>query len=195
MIAVSQAPFTIRGIYILVKTFNILKTQNMYTLWALACLLLTLPSSVFSQSSCSGSIATSNGGRKIGIAIDSSGSMADTDPNNLRIVAGQAIASSLISKAAAGPNGHPDLVTVIDFDDSVRVVYPLGDPASVSFEGIDSFGGTAIYLGVQSAIDQITQNPGDVAHVSGIVVLTDGQDFFVSATIHVCHSEEIPDSY
>lgn len=153
----------------------------MYKLGALAYFLLALPSSVFSQSSCSGSIGTSTGGRKIGIVIDSSGSMVDTDPNNLRIVAGEAIASSLITKAAAGSNGHPDLVTVIDFDDSVRVVYPLGDPASVSFAGIDSEGGTYIALGVQTAIDQITQNVGDVvAHISGIVVFTDGQDFYVS---------------
>jgi uncharacterized protein YegL len=153
----------------------------MYKLAALACLFLALPSSVISQSSCSGSIGTSTGGRKIGIVIDSSGSMVDTDPNNLRIVAGEAIASSLITKAAAGPNGHPDLVTVIDFDDSVRVVYPLGDPASVSFAGIDSSGGTYIAIGVQAAIDQITQNTGDVvAHVSGIVVFTDGEDSYVS---------------
>jgi len=153
----------------------------MYKLGALAYFLLALPSLVFSQSSCSGSIGTSTGGRKIGIVIDSSGSMFDTDPNNLRIVAGEAIASSLITKAATGSNGHPDLVTVIDFDDSVRVVYPLGDPASVSFAGINSEGGTYIALGVQTAIDQITQKVGDVvAQISGIVVFTDGQDFYVS---------------
>jgi hypothetical protein len=94
-----------------------------------------------------------DGGRKIGIVIDSSGSMVDTDPNNLRIVAGEAIASSLITKAAAGPNGHPDLIVVIDFDDSVRVVYPLGGLASVSFAEIDSSGGTYFAIGVQAAID------------------------------------------
>jgi Mg-chelatase subunit ChlD len=152
----------------------------MYKLVALAYLLLALSNVVFSQTSCSGSVGTSTGGRKIGIVIDSSGSMAETDPDNLRIVAGKAIASSLITKAAAGPNGHPDLVTVIDFDDSVRVVYPLGDPASVSFAGIDSSGGTYIAIGVQAAIDQITSITGDVvAHVGGIVVFTDGQDSYV----------------
>ena len=163
----------------------------MHTLRLLAYLLLALPITVLSQSSCSGSVATSNGGRKIGIVIDSSGSMVDTDPQNLRIVAGKAIASSLTTSAEAGPNGHPDLVTVIDFDDSVRVVYPLGDPASVSFAGIDSSGGTYIALGVKAAIDQITANPASAtAHVSGIVVLTDGQDNYVSiacvAIIRIC---------
>jgi uncharacterized protein YegL len=154
----------------------------MYKLSALACLLLALPATVFSQSSCTGSVATTNGGRKIGIVIDSSGSMVDTDPNNLRITAGKAIAASLITSASAGPNGHPDLVTVIDFDDSVRVVYPLGDPASVSFAGIDSSGGTYIAIGVEAAIDQITNGTATTtAGLSGIVVLTDGQDSYVSA--------------
>lgn len=155
----------------------------MYKFGALACLLLAFPATVFSQSSCTGSVATTNGGRKIGIVIDSSGSMVDTDPNNLRITAGEAIAASLVTSASAGPNHHPDLVTVIDFDDSVRVVYPLGDPASVSFAGIDSSGGTYIAIGVEAAIDQITNGTATTtAGLSGIVVLTDGQDGYVSTS-------------
>jgi Mg-chelatase subunit ChlD len=152
----------------------------MFKLSILAYLLLALPATVLSQTSCSGSIATTNGGRKIGIVIDSSGSMTSTDPRNLRITAGQAINAALITAASAGANGHPDLVTVIDFDSNVNVVYPLGDPASASFTGIDSSGGTHISLGVEAAIDQITANTSPTAHVSGIVVLTDGEDSFVS---------------
>jgi len=138
----------------------------MYKFSLLACFLLALPAQVFSQG-CTGSI-TSTGGRKIGIVIDSSGSMSTTDPNNLRITAGEALAASLLPT---------DRVTVIDFDDSVRIVYPLGPPAGVSFAGIDSDGGTYIAGGVQAAIDEITKDPTDAtAHVSGIVVLTDGED-------------------
>lgn len=155
---------------------------TMFKLSVLACLLLALPATVLSQASCSGQAATSNGGRKVGIVIDSSGSMVDTDPQNLRIVAGKAIAGALITKASAGASGASDRVTVIDFDDSVRVVYPLGDPSTVSFDGIDSNGGTYIALGVKAAIDEITKDPADAtAHVSGIVVLTDGEDGFVSS--------------
>lgn len=156
----------------------------MHILNVLACALLALPAAVYSQSGCSGSVATSNGGRKIGIVIDSSGSMVDTDPSNLRIPAGEAINAALITSASAGAGTQPDKVTVVDFDDSVRIVYPLGDPASASFDGIDSSGGTYIALGVKTAIDEITKNPADViSRVSGIVVFTDGEDSYVDELV------------
>ncbi|KAM5344283.1 hypothetical protein ACJ41O_012820 [Fusarium nematophilum] len=116
-------------------------------------------------------------GRKIALVIDSSGSNKDTDPGYLRVAAAQAFAATLVTEAAAGPDNFPDQVTVIDFDDSARVVYPLGDPASVSFDGIDAVGGTVIGNGVALAIHELTQDAtGETQDHAGIIVFTDGQD-------------------
>jgi hypothetical protein len=116
-------------------------------------------------------------GRKIALVIDSSGSNKKTDPGFLRIAAAQAFAATLVTEAAAGTDNFPDLVTVIDFDDSARVVYPLGDPASISFDGIDAVGGTLIGSGVGLAIHELTKDTTETTHDrTGIIVLTDGQD-------------------
>jgi hypothetical protein len=63
--------------------------------------------------SCQIQLATSNGGRKIAIAIDSSGSMSTTDPMNLRIQAGKALAKQLVP-ASGGGGKTGDLLTVIE---------------------------------------------------------------------------------
>lgn len=137
--------------------------------------LLSLPYLILAQKSCTGTTATSNSNRKIGIVIDSSGSNADTDPDNLRIAAGKAIVASLLPT---------DLVTVIDFDSSASIVYPLGAPASATFAGIDDIGDTYIAAGVKAAIDECTKDAKSVtAGVTGIVVLTDGQDYYQSELI------------
>ncbi|KAK0668785.1 hypothetical protein QBC41DRAFT_337333 [Cercophora samala] len=117
-------------------------------------------------------------GRKVAIVVDSSGSNDWTDPNNLRIAAARAINEELISQAeATDSNTKPDLVTVVDFDEQARIVYPLGDPASAHFTGIDSSGGTNIAEGIRLAIDQITDDDRyDTRGRSGIIVLTDGDD-------------------
>jgi hypothetical protein len=121
-----------------------------------------------------------SGGRKVAIVIDSSGSNTGTDPNNFRIVAGKNINDALISQAKATADKQADLVTVIDFDASASVIYPLGDPtaaADAQIDTIDSSGGTAIFNGVSSAIDEMTKPGNDpTANRTGIVVLTDGQD-------------------
>jgi hypothetical protein len=116
-------------------------------------------------------------GRKIALVIDSSGSNKDTDPGYLRVAAAQAFAATLVTEAAAGPDNFPDRVSVVDFDDSARVIYPLGDPASVSFDGIDAVGGTVIGSGVALAIDELTKDAtGETQDHAGIIVFTDGQD-------------------
>ncbi|KAF1808605.1 hypothetical protein P152DRAFT_405120, partial [Eremomyces bilateralis CBS 781.70] len=120
-----------------------------------------------------------NGGRKIGIVIDSSGSNLDTDPNDLRVVAGRTLNSALVTAAGATGGKQPDLVTVVDFDYSATVIYGLGDPAGAgpSFSSIDSSGGTYIAEGVKAAYDELTkQNSGSTADRTGIIVLTDGED-------------------
>ncbi|TGZ78500.1 hypothetical protein EX30DRAFT_343216 [Ascodesmis nigricans] len=116
-------------------------------------------------------------GRLIAIAVDSSGSNQDTDPSNLRITAASQLNSQLISQADAGASGVPDQVTVIDFDDSARVIYPLGDPDSASFAGIDSYGGTCIGCGLRAALNELSKDPDvELEDRAGVVILTDGVD-------------------
>ncbi len=116
-------------------------------------------------------------GRKLAIVVDSSGSNTTNDPRDLRIAAAAEFNAGLTSAAEAGPGGRPDRSAVIDFDDSARVVSPLGDPDAASFAGIDSSGGTSIAAGVNLGVDELTRDPADpTANRSGIVVLTDGED-------------------
>ena len=116
-------------------------------------------------------------GRRVAIVIDSSGSNTETDPSNLRIVAGQALNAGLISQAEAAEDELPDQSAVVDFDNSARLVSPLADPDAASFAGIDSAGGTDIGSGVSLAIAELTKDPAaTVKDRSGIVVLTDGLD-------------------
>jgi hypothetical protein len=63
-------------------------------------------------------------GRKMALVIDSSSSNLDTDPSNLRIAAARSFKNKLVSAAEAEQSGKADLVTVIDFDTSARIVYP-----------------------------------------------------------------------
>jgi len=143
-----------------------------------ASILLALSSPVFSAQSCSRNVTFgAGGGRKIAIVVDSSGSNTQTDPSDLRIAAAQDLNGRLTSKSEAGPNRDPDLVTVVDFDDSASVIYNLGDPASATFDGIDSVGGTNIAGGIKAAIDELTKDTSiPTKGRTGVVVLTDGQD-------------------
>jgi hypothetical protein len=129
-------------------------------------------------STCSSIHAKSdNGNRKVAIVIDSSGSMVDSDPANLRLSAGVELTNWLISDKEATASVKPDLVTVINFSDEATLDYPLGDPgnADSAFNGIGADGGTFIAGGVQMAIDQIVGGPAPTAQRSGIVVFTDGE--------------------
>ncbi|KAK3389200.1 hypothetical protein B0H63DRAFT_506854 [Podospora didyma] len=130
-------------------------------------------------------LSATAGGRRLAVVIDSSGSNMDTDPSNLRIAAGAAFVDSLVPASAAGSGKAPDLVAVIDFDSSARVVYPLGDPANATFEGIDSDGGTLIASGIQLAVEELTRDadPSVTKDRSGIVVLSDGQDSDTAALV------------
>ena len=123
-------------------------------------------------------------GRKMALVIDSSGSNQETDPSNLRISAAQEFDATLVTEASVAPDNFPDKVTVIDFDTSARVIYPLGDPASASFDGIDSDGGTFIAGGVALAIQELTKDATDPTEDhAGIIVFTDGQDSDISALV------------
>jgi Mg-chelatase subunit ChlD len=121
---------------------------------------------------------SNNGDRKIAVVIDSSGSMEESDPYNLRLAAGKSVVDWLISKAETTGTKKEDLVTVINFDDVTTLDYPLGDPgnADPSLLGIGADGGTYIAGGVEMAIAQLTADgTGDTAGRSGIIVFTDGE--------------------
>ncbi len=115
-------------------------------------------------------------GRDLAIVVDSSGSNTETDPQFLRVAAAQQFNATLVSAAQAGPGGRPDRSAVIEFDDTARVISPLGDPPAARFDGIDASGGTAIGRGLQTALDVLTAGANPVDGRAGIIVLTDGQD-------------------
>lgn len=122
-------------------------------------------------------ISSNNGDRKVAIVIDSSGSMADSDPGDLRLVAARALNAFLISNAEAGGQ-KPDQVVVIGFDYSAYLVFGPGDPGDAAADKdigqIPASGGTYIAGGVLQAIDEIGKMSGDTNGRSAIVVFTDG---------------------
>lgn len=146
----------------------------MYAVGILAT-LLALPAVILAQDPattgaadpCVGQVGTS-ADRKVAIVVDSSGSNDDTDPLNLRSAAGRAIVANL---------GGTDQVAVVDFDDYATVISPLGPPAAASFDSIDAYGGTYIAGGVEAAIGELQ---GAAANTAGIIVLTDGEDSYVT---------------
>lgn len=129
---------------------------------------------------------SNNGGRKIAIVVDESGSMAITDPYNLRIDAARAVNDWLIPSGKAGNGKDSDLVTVIGFDETTRILYGLGDPSNAdkAIDQISIVGGTWIAAGVNDGISELTKSGDDpTANRSGIVVLTDGEDFDTSGLV------------
>lgn len=109
--------------------------------------------------------------------------MSDTDPENLRLVAAQALNDALVSQSEVSDGRAADSVAVVDFSSSAEVAYPLGDPSGANgiISGLTPGGNTAIGAGIQAAIQQLTASGNNTAaNHSGIVVFTDGQDNPVS---------------
>jgi Mg-chelatase subunit ChlD len=130
-------------------------------------------------SSLIGKVDAGNGGRKVGLVIDASGSMLDNDPDNLRLEAAKLLNSKLITSAAATSGQTGDLVTVVEFSSVADVLYPLGDPsgAASSIDSIEADGGTFIGGGISAALEELTKaGSGTTADRTGILVLTDGVD-------------------
>lgn len=102
--------------------------------------------------------------------------MTENDPSDLRLDAGRALVNNWLIPSKHSGSAKSDLVTVIDFDGSANLDYPLGDPkgANKSFDTIFPSGGTYIAGGVQMAIEQLTSGSGDTADRSAIIVFTDG---------------------
>ncbi len=101
----------------------------------------------------------------LGLAIDSSGSMAPVW-RHLKYVAGSFIAASLM------PN---DRAFLVDFDDTVRLLQPLGGNKQLLSRGLGDLvadGGTALNDGLLFSLLQYGNEPGRRA----LVVVTDGLD-------------------
>ncbi|KAI5858881.1 hypothetical protein BZA05DRAFT_423423 [Tricharina praecox] len=146
----------------------------------------TLLTPVLAQS-CSSPNATfgAGGGRKIALVIDSSGSNDWTDPEDLRITAAQAFTYRLTasSEAKSGGHGAADLLAVIDFDDTSKVAYPLGDPGNAAFDTINAFGGTFISGGVDLGLAELQRDGSPLGNRTGMIVLTDGEDAYLETLI------------
>jgi hypothetical protein len=77
----------------------------------------------------------------------------ETDPTRLHITAAKELDATLVTKAIVGPNNFLDLITVITFIETAKVLYPLGDPASATFNRVRADGGTYITSGVALTIN------------------------------------------
>lgn len=100
-----------------------------------------------------------------GLAIDSSGSMLDNDPQRLRLEAAKLFVDSLL---------RGDRIAVVDFDSSATVLQPLTEDlaaAKAAIDQVDSDGGTDIGAGLLATLDQL---PADPARGRVAVLLTDG---------------------
>jgi len=109
----------------------------------------------------------------IALVIDSSGSMAWNDPNGLRKAAAKVLVQALTPT---------DRLTVIDFDDYARTIWPLsavGNSKSAIENTIDYYinaqGGTNISDGLRVAYGQINVDGKADPETTFTILLTDGQ--------------------
>lgn len=118
------------------------------------------------------------------LVIDSSGSMLDNDPQDLRITA----AKSFITNMKAS-----DRAAIVDFDSGVTVRQNLtADKTALSsaLNQIDSNGGTDIGAGVGSAYSILT-NQSDSSRTRVVILLTDGQGSYDKALSNQLKSQNI----
>lgn len=107
----------------------------------------------------------------VALIIDSSGSMADNDPNGKRLDA----AKAYLTASLPG-----DYVGVVDFDSSARVPSPLQrlpenkDALIAAIDTINSSGGTNIGIGVEAGCGVLQGIPTPNL-TKGAILLTDGQ--------------------
>lgn len=106
--------------------------------------------------------------------------MMENDPENVRLDAAKALTDILVSSSEATNGKVADLVTVVDFagEGDAEVIYGLGDPSGAAgpIAGSTVRGGTFIGGGIKAATDELAKE-GSTANRTGIVVLTDGEDY------------------
>lgn len=108
-------------------------------------------------------------GRSIVFAIDSSSSMVDTDPNNLR--------KSLTKRMISQLDPKKDKISIIDFDGKINIDKPLTsnfDEAIKDVDSIDSDGQTEISLAMFTGINRLVKDE-KVTNKKYLLVLTDGE--------------------
>lgn len=101
------------------------------------------------------------------LVLDSSGSMQSNDPKDLRIEASKLFVDSLYDE---------DMVTVIDFDSSVRTHQTLTSDKGLikkALDKVDSSGGTNISAGIRETIKQLDGDRGNRSKYA--ILLTDGE--------------------
>jgi Mg-chelatase subunit ChlD len=106
------------------------------------------------------------------IAIDSSGSMEDNDPNNLRLAAAQAFVDKL------SPTNR-DQSGLVSWDDDIDFTFPLtSDSASTknNIGNIDSSGDTNLDVGLNAAISVHDSNTRTNPSSKAIIFLSDGEE-------------------
>lgn len=99
------------------------------------------------------------------LAIDTSGSMRDNDPNGIRKQAASMVVKRFVNRS---------LISVVDFDDNAKVLVDGSHDANKlesSIRGLDADGGTNIGRAIQMAFDTLKKRPGGA---KGMLLLTDG---------------------
>jgi len=109
---------------------------------------------------------------RVGLILDSSGSMRQNDPGNLRIKA----AESVISILREG-----DEVFIVDFDDSAVLLNTgntrvwKGQDLNQYFRKIDASGGTNIGAGLKTMQESLDPSEKKSEKRSAVLLITDGQ--------------------
>ncbi len=133
---------------------------------------VTTSTDVSVSTGTAGTAAPVEGARAVDVAlaIDSSASMRNTDPDNLRIDA----ARLFVDLAADN-----DQLAIVDFDHEAKVLEPLSVVANnrtalkSAIDRVDSSGETNIGGGMLAAFDQLAER-GVPGHGKATVLLTDG---------------------
>ncbi|MGM0842256.1 MAG: S-layer homology domain-containing protein [Bacillota bacterium] len=110
--------------------------------------------------------------------IDSSGSMLDNDPENLRLKAAKDVIDSLADGDQVGIVG--DQGAVVDFDSYASLLQGLTDDKELlkdAVDKIDSNGGTNIGSGVSKALTELDKSGRNDA-IQAILLLTDGVGYY-----------------
>ncbi len=119
------------------------------------------------------------------LSIDSSGSMLDSDPNNLRKTA----AKSFVDAFLPGDKG-----AVVDFDDYATVLIHLTqdkDGIKAAIDKINSSGGTDIGIAVSTSINELISENATVKNSKAIILLTDGQGYYNESLTQIAAASNI----
>ena len=104
----------------------------------------------------------------VAFVLDSSGSMSSNDPQGLRRDAAKQFVDALLAE---------DQGTVVDFDDSARLLQALTNDKALlraAIDQIDSSGGTNIGAGVAVGLDALAVDTDDT-RAQILILLTDGE--------------------